>query len=316
MQRITPWLWLALAGAALLLVSLGSDFYLYEGERQDAWNGVPQTSHLILLAAIVAVGLFVLTSTGRNPVRGRNVGLLVGAAGLLATLQLGYRMLAPPFDFELRSTETLSLTGSCLWYCPPAEAANADLLIGIWLAFAGCIAVTAGGLLHAFSPTARQTEATPWAAPEQSGMNPWLGLAALGAMGQVIFGYTFFTFYTTVGDDGGQIAWSGWLPTPHTSSLILALSAVVVGLVVAAARGRSPLSPTALGGLIAVLGFVTATRILYRVVQPPFGEGPVEIGFAAYLSVIAGVLVLVAGIVYAVTSRRAAGDSATRRTET
>ncbi len=315
MQRITPWLWLALAGAALLFVSLGSDFYLYEGERQDAWNGVPQTSHLILLAALVAVGLFILTATGRNPVRGRNVGLLVGVAGLLATLQLGYRMLAPPFDFELRGTETLSLTGSCLWYCLPAEAANADLLAGIWIAFAGCLAVAAGGFLHAFSPTARQMEARPWIAPEQGGANPWLGLAALGAIGQVVFGYTFFTFYTTIGDDGGEIAWSGWLPTPHTSSLVLALSAVVVGLVVAAARGRSPLSPTAVGGLIAVLGFVSASRVLYRIVQPPFGTGPVEIGFAAYLSAIAGVLVLVAGIVYAVTSRRDAGGSAPRTVE-
>lgn len=68
-------------------------------------------------------------------------------------------------------------------------------------------------------------------------MTPWLGLAALGAIGQFVLGYTFFTFYTTSGDQG-EVAWSGWLPTPHTSSLVLAITLVVVGLVRAAGVPR------------------------------------------------------------------------------
>ncbi len=313
MRGITIWLWLAIAGVVLQFIALvGPDFYVYEGERQDAWFGIPHTSDLILLSAIVAVGLFAATALGRNPVRGRSVGMIIGVVGLLATLQLGYRMIAPPFKFELGSTETIGLFGSCLFYCAPANAADASLLAGIWIAFIGCLAVTVGGFLHAFSRTARETPARPWVAPQQTGMNPWLGLAALGAVGQFLFGFTFFVFYRTPSDGGGEIAWSGWLPTPHTSSLVLAMSLVIIGLVWAAARGKAPLNPMPLGGLIAVLGLISTYRIFYRIVQPPFGSGPVEIGVAAYLSLIAALLIAVSGIVYAVTQRETAGQAAVR----
>lgn len=310
MQRVTLWLWLALAGSVLQLVSLGSDFYIFEGERKDAWFGIPHTSDLILLSAILAVGLFVATALGRNPLSGRGVGLAVGIVGLLATLQLGYRMIAPPFGGPF----------SCFFYCSPSEASPAQLLIGIWIALIGCLAVAVGGLAHAFSAAARDTPARPWVASSQSGMTPWLGLAALGAVGQFVFGYTFFTFYTTI--DGpyqvaqgieGEMHWSGWLPTPHTSSLVLAITLVVVGLVWAAARGRAPLSPMALGGLIAVLGFVSASRIFYRILQSPFGSGQVEIGAGAYLSLLAAIVVIVAGIVHAVAQRDKAAVSTTSR---
>ncbi len=72
----------------------------------------------------------------------------------------------------------------------------------------------------------------------------------MGALGQFVFGFTFFTFFTTMGD-AGEVAWSGWLPTPHTSSLVLSITLTVIGLVWAVARGRAPLSPMALGGLVA-----------------------------------------------------------------
>ncbi len=307
MRGITLWLWLALAGVVLQLIALaGPDFYVYEGERQDAWFGIPHTSDLILLSAIVAVGLFAATVLGRNPVRGRSVGMIIGVVGLLATLQLGYRMIAPPFKFELGGTETIGLFGSCLFYCAPANAADATLLAGIWIAFIGCLAVTLGGFLHAFSRTAQETPARPWIAPRQTGMNPWLGLAALGAAGQFVLGFTFFIFYTTPSDQGGEIAWSGWLPSPHTSSLVLAVSLAVIGLVWAAARGKAPLNPAALGGLIAVLGLISTYRIFYRIVQSPFGDSPVEIGVAAYLSLISALLIVVSGIVHALTQRQAA----------
>ncbi len=309
MQRITPWLWLTLAGSVLQLIALGSNFYVFEGERKDAWLGIPHASDLILLSALVAVGLFIVTALGRNPVRGRNVGLAIGMVGLLATLQLGYRMIAPPFDGYVPSSSGIIGSG-CLYYCLPSEASSAELLPGIWVGLVGCLAVTLGGLLHAMSRTARETPARPPVAEVQTGMNPWLGLATLGAVGQFVFGYTFFTFYTT---DGGETTWSGWLPTPHTSSLVLAITLAVAGLVWAASRGRSPLNPAALGGLIAVLGLISTSRIFYRIIEPPFSDPVEAIGVAAYLALLSAVLVLVSGIVHAVIHRGVARASISNR---
>lgn len=39
MRNITVWLWLVLAGAALQLSSLTTDYFVYEGEAQSAWMG-------------------------------------------------------------------------------------------------------------------------------------------------------------------------------------------------------------------------------------------------------------------------------------
>lgn len=311
MQRITLWLWLALAGAVLQLVALGSNFYVVNGEVRDAWFGIPHASDLILLSAIVSVAALALTSLGRNPLRGRNVGLAVGVVGLLATLQLGYRMIIPPF-------------GCLLYGCGPSEAADVTLLAGIWIGLVGCVAVTIGGFAHSFSSTARNTPARPWVEETQGGMSPWLGVAALGAVAQFVFGYTFFTFYTVsgfLGQEGAQ-SWGGWIATPHTSSLVLAITLVTVGLVVAAARGRSPLAPASLGALIAVLGFVSAARILYRIVDPPFSTaggatdaavGSVTVHAAAYLSLLAAVVIVVAGVVQASTYRQKAAEGSSSR---
>src|SRR5262249_47199934 len=88
MQGAAAPLWLALAGAALQLVSLGTDFYVWDGVRQTAWFGVPHTSELILLSALVTVFLAVLVAADRSPIAGRTAGLAIGIIGLLATLQL------------------------------------------------------------------------------------------------------------------------------------------------------------------------------------------------------------------------------------
>ncbi|HEV2094487.1 MAG TPA: hypothetical protein VGR18_15110 [Rubrobacter sp.] len=304
---------MALAGAVLQIVALfGPDFYFAEGERKDAWFGIPHASDLILLSAIVAIGSVVLLGLGRNPLRGRSMGLVVGVIGLLATLQLFYRMIVPPFGGAVPANSDIIGTG-CLYYCSPSQAAPADLLLGIWLAFLGCLAVTVGGFVYAYSRAAQQTPATPWIAQTQGGMSPWLGLAALGAVGQFVFGYTFFTFYTTPGDNGGEVNWSGWLPTPHTSSLVLLISLLVVGLAWTAARGRAPLGPVALGVAVAVLGLISASRIFYRIVSSPFGNGGSEIGVAAYLSLLAAILIVVAGLVHALMQRGTAGAATSSR---
>jgi len=302
MPALTVPLWLALAGVLLQFVSLGTDFYLWEGTRQTAWFGVPHTSELIVLSALVAGGLVGMIAANRSPLSGRNGGLTIGVVGLLATLQLIYRMIAPPFGG--RVPEHAAIIGdSCLYYCLPSEAASADLLPGIWMALAGSLMVTLGGFAHALVRAGQHPPARSWRAQVQPHMNVWLGLAALGAIGQFGFGYTFFTFYRTIRQDG-TTTWSGWLPTPHTGSVVLAVTVLVVGLVWSVSRGRAPLAAAPVGAVIAVLGFVSTARIAYRIIQPPFGGNQlVQIGPAAYLALACAVLIVIAGFVQATVKR-------------
>lgn len=305
MQRISIWLWVALGGAVLQGIALGSEFYISGGERKGAWLGVPHTADLLLLSALVTIVLLLLAGVDRSPLKGRNVGLAVGIVGLLAALQLAYRMIIPPFG--------------CLTYaCSPSEAKGVTLLTGIWVGLVGSVAVTLGGFLHAFTRAARGTPARPPVGARQEGMNPWLGLAGLGAVGMFLFGYTIFDFYRVSGFLGqqGTATWGGWLSTPHTSSLVLAMTVAVLVLVVAAGRERSPLSPSSLGALIGVLGFIAGARILFRMFESPFssaGGGSTQVGTvtiqpAAYVALACAVLVVVAGIVQAVTYREAPAE--------
>ena len=295
MRGVSAALWLALAGAFIQLVALGTDFYVWEGSRQSAWFGVPHTSELILLSALLTGGLTALTIADRSPVSGTKVGLIIGIVGLLSTFQLAYRMVAPPFAGSVPQHAAI-IGNSCLYYCLPSQAAAVDLLMGIWIALVGCVMVSAGGLIYGLVRADQHARVRPWRAQVQPEMNPWLGLAALGAVGQFVFGYTFFTFYRTL-REGGTTTWSGWLPSPHTSSLVLAVSVVVVGLVWATARGRSPLGPAILGAVITILGIVSTVRITYRILQSPFGSQAVEIGPAAYLAAISAALIVIAGCV-------------------
>lgn len=311
-QYLSPWLWVATAGAVLQLMALGSDFYSVPGadgeaaSRKGAWLGIPHTSDLILVSAVIAIVLFALTAANRSPARGRGTGLWIGVVGLLATVQLGYRMIAPPFAINIEGDQTVAnlFSGDCQFYCSPAAAAQAgtELLTGIWFGIVGCVLVTIAGFAHAAGPRAASSPARSWAAAAQPGPGPWLALAAIGSAASFIIAYTVFPFYVTPGQ-GGAVSWSGWLPTPHTSSLVLALAVAAVWLVVLAARGRSPLGPAALGGALAMIGFVIASRIFLRILQPPFG-GPAEIQLPAYIALVAAVLVIIAGVAHAVGARR------------
>jgi hypothetical protein len=296
-RGITTPLWLALAGSVLQFVSLGTDFYVWEGRRQSAWFGVPHTSELILLSTLSTGALFALIAANRSPIPGRKAGLIIGIVGLLATSQLGYRMVAPPFGGSVPAHAAI-IGNSCLYYCLPSHAASAERLIGIWIAFIGGLMITAGSFWYALSRAGRYALPVSWQARVQPEMNPWLGIAALGAVAQFVFGYTFFTFYKTVRQDGAT-TWSGWLPTPHTGSLVLAVTVAVVALVWSAAREQSPLSPSTLGAMIGILGFTSMTRIAYRILQPPFASQAVEIGPAAYLALIGAALIVIAGFVQA-----------------
>lgn len=321
MSRISIGQWVAIVGAVLIFVALGSNFYSIPGEDgpqiQDAWFGVPHTSQLMLGTAVIAVVLAAFAAAGRSMFRGVTVGVITTVMGLLSTLWLGYRMLAPPFDFELQSTETWASLFSfdhCLWFCPPSQAVDAELLPGIWIGFIGTVAVLVGGIVHLLSRPARATPANFWMAESQTGMTPWLGLAGLGALGQFVFGYTFFPFYYTPETPPGAEYWSGWLPTPHTSMLVFWMSLLIIGLVIAASRQRAPVSPSAMGGLVAALGLVSGVRILYRMIEAPFRGGtvPAELQVGAYLAIASALLIIIAGIVHGATHKQPAPSPAER----
>ena len=305
MKNFTIWLWLALCGAALQLTSLGTNFYFFKDKAKDAWQGLPHTSDLLFYTAALTIVLIITVALDRNPIRGQTVGRVIGLFGVLASLQIGYRMIAPPFGGK--PTPHNSIFGdSCYYYCPPSEAVSADLLTGIWIALFGCLAVAIGGILHSLSQRANSTPAHPWVASQQFGLSPWLSVAGIAALVQFVAGYTIFTFYTLEHVKRGTLTWSGWLPTPHTSSLVLVITIAVIGLVWAAARQRAPLNPAALGASIAMLGFIAASRIGFRIIEPPFAavRGPREVELAGYLSLAAAVLIIICGIVYAMSQQR------------
>ncbi|MDP9022606.1 MAG: hypothetical protein M3N57_07900 [Actinomycetota bacterium] len=308
MSRLSIGLWIALAGAVLQFTALGSDFYSWEDNIKDAWFGVPHVSALLLASALTSVSLTGLSAANRQPVRGRWVGGAIAAVGLIALLHTGYRMLVPPFK-------------GCLTYnCGFSPNVDATILPGMWIGFVGTIGAVVGGIIHAASATAARTPPRPWIADRQIGMTPWLGLAALGAVGQFVFGYTIFNFYTAnFSGDGGSRSWSGWLATPHTGSLVLLMSVAVLFLVVSAARGRAPVSPSAAGALIGLFGFIAISRIAYRIIAPPFHSSAVagtfeesaDIHIWAWLSLASAVVVIVAGIAHAMTTREPTTTSRT-----
>lgn len=302
MRHISVGLWAAVAGAALQFVALGSSFYVVHGKdgdtTRDAWLGIPHASDLILASALVTVVAFALAVRGRSPLRGRNLGLLVALAGALATAQLVYRMIVPPFG--------------CLTYsCGTTSNADVTLLAGIWIGLAGNVLALAGGLAHAFSAAAARTPARPALSPQQAGMTPWLGVGALGMLVAFVAPFTAFKIYAVQGFFGAKSTseWGGWLSIPHTSSLVLALALAVGLLVLAAARRRAPITPAALGASVAVAAFVAGARELFRIVQPPFSTaggasdvdvGAVTIHAAFYVGLAGAVVALVAGVVQAV----------------
>lgn len=305
MQRISIWLWSAVGGAVLQFVALGSNFYVINGKNggttADAWLGVPHASDLILASAVVTVGALALSAFGRSPVSGRTIGITVAVVGGLATAQLAYRMAVPPFG--------------CLTYaCGGTAKSDVTLQSGIWIGLIGCALGLVGGAGHAVSQAARRTAAVPNIAAEQTGMTPWLGLAGLGMVVAFLAPFSFFKAYRVEGFFGSKSTstFGGWLSAPHTSSLVLAAAAVSVGLIVAAARRRSLLTPSALGATIGVLGFIVASRELFRILVPPFSSaggqdtevGTVTILAPFWIGFAAAVIVCIAAVVQAVVYYR------------
>ncbi len=299
MSRMTAGLWIATAAAVLQLTAIGTDFYqIGQDSVRGAWLGIPHTTQLVLLSAVVSLVLVALTAGDRSPLRGRMVGAVIAGVGLIATAQLVYRMIVPPF-------------GGCLTFnCAfTPNNPNVTLLTGIWIALVGNVGATLGGLVHAASSKAERTASRFWRADSQTGMTPWLGLAALSGAGMFLVGFTILDFYAVPTEEGGFTLWSAWIAIPHTSGLVLVAVLAIVGLAYAAARNRAPMNPQALGATVAVLGFLAASRTLYRIVVTPFYSGPAanagfptgtQIGASAWAALALGIVAIVAGIVHAV----------------
>lgn len=307
-NAISLGLWIALAAAVVQFTSIGSDFYVVGENVRDAWFGIPHATQLVLLSALTTSVLAGLAAGGRSPVSGRTAGVIIAVVGLLAVAQIGYRMLVPPFQ-------------GCLTYnCGFEPKVDATLLAGIWMALIGSIGAVVGGVMHTASRSAKETPANFWRSAEQTGMTPWLGLAGLSAAAMFLVGHLLLPFYSVEGGPADE--WSGWGAIPHTAALVLLMVAVIVGLVVAAGRGRSPMTAGAVGATIAVLALVATARHAYRMAVSPFYSGPAEgvfgegadILLAAWLGLAFGILTIIAGVVHAVQHR----DTATttdRRTD-
>ena len=80
----------------------------------------------------------------------------------------------------------------------------------------------------------------------------------------------------------------------------------MIGLVWIVARRRSWLNPEGVGATIAAMVTNSLTRILYRLIEPPFAavRGPREVEMTACGSLGFAVLVVVAGSIYTVTNIR------------
>lgn len=90
------------------------------------------------------------------------------------------------------------------------------------------------------------------------------------------------------------------------------MSAATLFVVATAARERSSLSPSAVGAAIAIFGFIAASGLLFRILEPPFSAaggdstqvGSVAIELGGWPALASAVLVLIAGIVHAALHRK------------
>jgi drug/metabolite transporter (DMT)-like permease len=120
---LKPGDWLAGTGGVALLVSLFLPWYRVTGDEGDlsGWEAFSIIDVLLALAALVGIGLAVLTAIRRTPAVPVALGVLGGPIGLLAALIVLIRIVDPPGPNDLLG---------------PA--------LGAWLSLAGALAVGAG----------------------------------------------------------------------------------------------------------------------------------------------------------------------------
>jgi hypothetical protein len=108
LSRLRPGELIAAAGGAALLVVMFLDWYAVGGTTKvagsdlrvslglTAWEAFGITDILLALAALIAIGLAVVTATRRSPALPVAASVLTATTGILATLLVLYRILNQP----------------------------------------------------------------------------------------------------------------------------------------------------------------------------------------------------------------------------
>jgi glycerol-3-phosphate acyltransferase PlsY len=125
MRRLRDGEWIAGAGAVALLASLFLHWYGFSGGRggeATAWQALALLDVFLALLALVPLALVYLQATRESPSLPVVLSVFTLLAGLLATLLILYRMVAPPGPDDLVGLEA-----------------------GAFLGLAAAVVVTAGG---------------------------------------------------------------------------------------------------------------------------------------------------------------------------
>ena len=108
LSRLRPGELIAAAGGVALLVVMFLDWYAAGGTTSvggqrisvsvgfTAWEAFGITDILLALAALIAIGLAVLTATRRSPALPVAASVITATTGILATLLVLYRILNQP----------------------------------------------------------------------------------------------------------------------------------------------------------------------------------------------------------------------------
>ncbi len=96
LKRLRPGELIAAAGGVALLVVMFLDWYEFNGIGVSAWAAFTITDVLLALAALIAIGLAVLTATRRSPALPVAASVITATTGILATLLVLYRILNQP----------------------------------------------------------------------------------------------------------------------------------------------------------------------------------------------------------------------------
>ena len=136
LSRLRPGELIAAAGGVALLVVMFLEWYAAGGTTKvagrditisvgfTAWEAFGITDILLALAALIAIGLAVLTATRRSPALPVAASVITATTGILATLLVLYRILNQPGPNEF-----------------------VDVKIGAFLGFVSTLAIAAGGYL-------------------------------------------------------------------------------------------------------------------------------------------------------------------------
>ncbi len=141
---------IAAAGGVALLVVMFLEWYAAGGTTKvagrdihisvgfTAWEAFGVTDILLALAALIAIGLAVLTATRRSPALPVAASVITATTGILATLLVLYRILNQPGPNELIGVDA-----------------------GAWVGLAACLGVFLGAWLSLSDERSRPVDPLP-----------------------------------------------------------------------------------------------------------------------------------------------------------